>query len=477
MLFIQDVVGLARRLGGSMHGLSARLLTLTVAAVMASAVLILAPSAAAYRTQWLTDKVEAARLASLAALSEDDLMVSDELARRLLEGAEAVAVAVKRDGRRELILPGEGGDGPPVAIDLRDMGLWRALRDTAGTFTAPPGRYLLITADIEMTDGEFIEVLVIEAPLKAGLWRFSKRVFAAGLLVSTLVGGVIYAALAVIFVAPMRRLARSMIRFRDEPEDPTRTIRPSGRRDEIGEAEQALGELQEQVRQALGQKAHLAALGSAVATINHDLRNVLTTAQLVSDRLAQNPDPQVRTQAERLVRAIDRGVRLAEEVLRFGRTEERPAARELVTLRPLLEEAFTDAAAAASAPTGLDLQVSDAVRVLGDGEHLHRIFLNLMRNAVLAMEAQKDRANPGMIRLSVRDQDDFIAIDVADDGPGLPPRVQDSLFQPFAASESRNGSGLGLSIARELARAQGGDVALVETGSTGTVFEVRLVRA
>jgi len=185
----------------------------------------------------------------------------------------------------------------------------------------------------------------------------------------------------------------------------------------------------------------------------------------------------VRTQAERLVRAIDRGVRLAEEVLRFGRTEERPAARELVTLRPLLEEAFTDAAAAASAPTGLDLQVSDAVRVLGDGEHLHRIFLNLMRNAVLAMEAQKDRANPGMIRLSVRDQDDFIAIDVADDGPGLPPRVQDSLFQPFAASESRNGSGLGLSIARELARAQGGDVALVETGSTGTVFEVRLVRA
>jgi len=313
--------------------------------------------------------------------------------------------------------------------------------------------------------------------LKAGLWRFSKRVFAAGLLVSTLVGGVIYAALAVIFVAPMRRLARSMIRFRDEPEDPTRTIRPSGRRDEIGEAEQALGELQEQVRQALGQKAHLAALGSAVATINHDLRNVLTTAQLVSDRLAQNPDPQVRTQAERLVRAIDRGVRLAEEVLRFGRTEERPAARELVTLRPLLEEAFTDAAAAASAPTGLDLQVSDAVRVLGDGEHLHRIFLNLMRNAVLAMEAQKDRANPGMIRLSVRDQDDFIAIDVADDGPGLPPRVQDSLFQPFAASESRNGSGLGLSIARELARAQGGDVALVETGSTGTVFEVRLVRA
>lgn len=480
MLALQDglqaLKGFLRRAGAYRRGLSAHLLVLTVAAVMTAALLILLPSAAAFRTQWLTDKVEAARLASLAALSEDDLMVSDELARRLLEGAQAVAVAIKRDGMREVILPGETQIAPPITIDLRSTNLWTALADTCFTFTSRPGRMLLIVNDLEVAEGDFIEVLVEEAPLKEALWAFSKRVFGVALLVSALVGGVIYAALAVMFVRPMRRLAHAMTSFQEEPEDPTRVIRASGRADEIGEAEAALAALQEQVRQALGQKAHLAALGSAVAKINHDLRNVLTSAQLVSDRLAQNPDEKIRAQGERLVRAIDRGVRLAEEVLKYGRAEERPPAREPIVLRPLLEEAFTDAAAAADAPTGLDLDVADDVRVTGDAEHLHRVFLNLMRNAVIAIAGQSGRAAPGMIRVRSHLDDGFLAIDVADDGPGVPARAQAALFQPFAAGTSRNGSGLGLSIARELARAHGGDVTLLSTGETGTVFEVRLPR-
>jgi signal transduction histidine kinase len=223
----------------------------------------------------------------------------------------------------------------------------------------------------------------------------------------------------------------------------------------------------------------LAALGEAVAKINHDLRNVLANAQLVSDRLAQSADPHVRGQGERLVRAIDRGVRLAEEVLAFGGAQERPPAALPIVLRPLLEEAFVDAAAAAAAaaPAGIDLQVEADAAVVGDPEFLHRVFLNLMRNAVIATAAEAGRNAPCTIRVEARAVDGFLGVTVSDDGPGIPPKVRERLFRPFSGSGTRNGAGLGLVIARELARAQGGDVDLVSTSATGTVFEVRLPRA
>jgi signal transduction histidine kinase len=268
-----------------------------------------------------------------------------------------------------------------------------------------------------------------------------------------------------------------MARFREAPEDPTRAIEPSGRHDEIGEAEAALAELQAEVRLALRQKARLAALGEAVAKINHDLRNVLANAQLVSDRLAQSADPQVRAQGEKLVRSIDRGVRLAQDVLAFGRSEERPPAAEPLVLRPVLEEAFQDATGATPHPMGLELKLGEETLVVGDAELLHRVFVNLMRNAVLATAGQTGRNAPGLITVEASVANGFLAVMVADDGPGIPPRTQERLFQPFAAASGRNGTGLGLAIARELARAQGGDVALVSTGVQGTVFEVRLPRA
>jgi signal transduction histidine kinase len=63
---------------------------------------------------------------------------------------------------------------------------------------------------------------------------------------------------------------------------------------------------------------------------------------------------------------------------------------------------------------------------------------------------------------------------VADNGPGVPERLRDRLFQPFAGSGRPEGAGLGLAIARELAQGHGGDLVLAETGAKGAVFEVRL---
>lgn len=485
---IQDALSAVRRAngpGGSnasagrgfARGLSARLLALTFAAVVVAAGLIFVPSVAAFYTQQLQDRVDAARLATLAAQAAPDLALSDDLAERLLAEAEVKAVGVRRDGQRELILGTVAPPKPPVRIDLRKRGLGAAILDAARAYFESSERYVLIVDSASMDDVEFIEVLAPAAPLKEALYGFTGRALLLTLLSTTIVGAVIYAALAVLFVRPMRRLALAMSSFREEPENPTRAIIPSGRADEIGEAEAALAEMQAQVRQALSQKARLAALGEAVAKINHDLRNVLTNAQLVSDRLAQSEDPQVRAQGERLVRAIDRGVRLAQEVLAFGRAEERAPAAEPIALLGLLEEAFLDAASAASAPMGVDLQVGEHARVVGDEEFLHRVFVNLMRNAVIAIAGQEGRNAPGTITVEAQARDGYLAVSVADDGPGIPPRALERLFQPFATSASPNGAGLGLAIARELARAQGGDVDLVSTGAAGTVFEVRLPRA
>lgn len=313
-------------------------------------------------------------------------------------------------------------------------------------------------------------MILSEAPLKADLAAFSRRLLLYSSLIALGVGGVIYLALFYLFVRPMRRLAASMIRFRDAPEDPSRAVTPSGEKNEIGQAEQELARMQEEIRQALHQRERLAALGEAVSKINHDLRNVLTSAQLVSDRLAMDNDDRVRGMGERLVRAVDRGVRLCEATLEYGRAEDMPAQRVTLSARAVLDEAASDAMLA-EGEVDWDNNVGEDVLIDADADHAHRIFLNLFRNAIQAMQSVEGSRS---LSASVREDGDDCLIAVRDTGPGLPAKAQDNLFKAFSGSTKRGGTGLGLTIARELARGHGGDVKLLETGETGTVFEVRM---
>lgn len=489
-LILQDALQALRRLGSTRfaRGLSARLLWVTIGFVMLAEILIFLPSAANYRSQWLNERLQAAELAALAVEAAPDAMVSDELAGELLASAEVQAVALIREGATEVILP---GPPPPGAVERITLGEGRSTMGwlqerLAGVVAAcdilisDEPRHLLVSAPRSRMGAqardtrERIEVLLDAAPLRSELFAFSKRILGLSVFISIIAGGAVYFTLNRIFVRPMRKLVANMVRFRRNPEDPARVIVAGARSDEIGQAEAELATLQHEVRQALAQKARLAALGGAVAKINHDLRNVLTSAQLVSDRLAAHSDPKVRGPAERLVRSIDRGVRLAEDVLAYGRAEEAPAQLGPVRLRPVLEDAFYDAVAALERPTGFDLQVGDDVDVLADPEHLHRIFMNLMRNASEVMAAQADRSAPGMLAVIAAPNGALVEVRVVDNGPGVPEAVQERLFEPFSRSTRKDGSGLGLSIARELARAQGGDVELGVTGPDGTTFVVKL---
>jgi len=450
-------------------GLPARLLGLTIAFVMLAEVLIFLPSAAGFRLEWMTERVESGVTASLAVEAAPDRMVSEELARELLMYAEVEAIAIKRGETRELILAAPGYMPERMkTVDLRAQTWWSGIRGVIAAYGAPPDLTLRLIDNAHMSaDAEFIEVLVPQAPLKRDLIAYSWRIFGLSILISLIAASLIYLSLTLILVRPIRRLSRAMTRFRDDPENASLITEPTRRRDEIGEAERAFADMQQALRHAMAQRARLAALGAAVSRIAHDLRNILTSAQLVSDRLAHEEDPRVRKMGERLVRAVTRGVALTEGTLKYGKAEERPPAPQTLGLRAALEEAATDAGLF---ERDLDWRNETPAEAEArfDPEHLHRILVNLLRNGAQAMEDRDAAA----LSARTRDAGGHWAIAIADTGPGVPAKARARLFEPFGASGSNGGAGLGLSIARELARANGGEVRLAESGSGGAVFEV-----
>jgi signal transduction histidine kinase len=299
------------------------------------------------------------------------------------------------------------------------------------------------------------------------------RLLAIAAFTSLMAGAVVYLSLTLFLVRPMQRITRSMERFRADPQDPAARITPSGRRDEVGRAEAELERMQADLRTALTSRSRLAALGEAVAKINHDLRNMLTSAQIASGRMAASGDPRVAQALPRLERALDRAVTLASNVLTFGNSAEPAPDKRPLPLRAALEAAAEDAGLT---PQGvaLDSRVEPGATVEADPDQLHRILVNLLRNAREAIDGAEGRDGRGRISAELRNVEGADIVRLADDGPGLPERARAHLFEPFAGSTRRGGAGLGLTIARELAKGHGGDLVLVETGESGTVFELSL---
>jgi signal transduction histidine kinase len=268
-------------------------------------------------------------------------------------------------------------------------------------------------------------------------------------------------------VRPMARLTDSMMRFSANPEDEGTTVVPSGRSDEIGIAERELAAMQREVRGALRQKTRLAAVGSAVAKIHHDLRNMLATAVLASDRLAGIDDPEVQRLVPRLYEAIDRAVTLTSRTLDFLREEAPPLRESVFGVRDLLADVERSIRTPDGAPPLLaaDGSALDS-EIAGDRDQLFRVFTNLALNAA--------QAGATTMHIDAERVDSRVVIDVRDDGTGIPAKVRERLFLPFAGSGRHHGAGLGLVIAREIVVAHGGVLSLVESGAGGTTFRVEL---
>ncbi|MBW8815028.1 MAG: HAMP domain-containing histidine kinase [Caulobacterales bacterium] len=452
-------------------GLSARLLVLTVVFAALGGALAIPPALAAYEKQWLLDRVRAAELASLAPEVAPDRVVSEQLKSELLAGAGVEIVAVSQDGVRSLVFASGHPAQPPYLVDLRTrapgLGLFAPFQTLLGG-----GDRVRVVAEPRFRKADFIEFVATDTELKKALAGYLWRLVAIVAGVAALAGVIVYFALNLFLVRPMQRITFSMERFRADPDDPEARIQLSGRRDEIGRAEAELDRMQADLRAALNSRARLAALGEAVAKINHDLKNMLTNAQLASERLAALKNPKVSQALPRLERALDRAVKLATDVLAYGKTQEAAPETQVVSLDAALDEAAAEARLSES--NVVLVCKTGGGDVVADPDQLHRILVNLLRNARQAIEHQEGRAASGRVEVSLEAQAGASLIRISDNGPGIPPRLRERLFQPFAGSGRPDSTGLGLAIARELAQGHGGDLSLSVTGEAGTVFELRL---
>ena len=455
-------------------GLSARLLLFTAVVVAFGGLLILPPALAAYEEQWLLDRVRAGELASTIAESDPELRVSDAVANQMFDQAGAVTVAVQVDGARRLVLPPKQPfETTPYLVDLRRQNPGSWLAAPFFTLTSPKGSMVRVMAEPRYRKAEFVEVVLPDAPLKAKLVGYLWQLAGVTVFVAGLAGLLVYAFLNIFLVRPMQRITRAMESFRSDPDDPAARLAPSNRRDEIGRAELELDRMQSDLLAARASKARLAALGEAVAKINHDLRNMLTSAQMASDRLAALGDPKVAQALPRLERALDRAITLASDVMAYGKSKEPAPVVRPTPLRPALDMAAEDAGLTAKGVT-LETVIDPREQVLADPDQLHRILTNLLRNAREAIEGAPDRGGKGKVFVELRRADGASVLRLSDDGPGVPERARANLFQPFVGSARRGGTGLGLAIARELAQGHGGDLVLVETGPGGSVFDLTL---
>ena len=443
--------------------LSARLLVLTVFFVMVSEVLIFAPSIARFRLTYLQERLAAAHLAVLALEATPNHMVSDDLERELLNTAGAALIGLKKPNGIKLML---AIDEPPrvdLTVNLYETGPLGLIRDALATLASKGNRLMRVLGPSPKNPEIMVEAVIGEAPLRIAMLEYANRILGLSIVISLITAALVYVSLQWLMVRPMRRITQSMIAFREDPEDTSRSVSQSTRTDEIGIAERELAGMQSRLRAALHQKTHLAALGSAMSKINHDLRGILATARLVSDRLAASGDPEVRRVTPVLLGAIDRAVDLCTKTLAFAQEGPASVNRARFALATLIEEV----GASLEAETGGWLvDVPQSIIVFADRDQLYRVFMNLARNAFQA----------GASRMVIRAEAeaDRVIIDFTDNGPGLPPRARELLFQPFAGSARPGGTGLGLAISRELMHAHGGEIELVSSDAEGTRFRLTL---
>src|SRR5690606_2100380 len=394
-------------------------------------VLIFVPSVANFRVNWINDRLMAAHLAGLAAEAVPGGNVPEALRDELLRTAEVQAVAWRRAGSRRLVLPPDRPINVDAHFDLRTpeemsvgenilvrLGL---IGDAFRIFVAPGNRTLRVIGHLGSNPDDFIEVVMPEAPLSAALFRFGINILLLSIIISFITAAMVYVALSRLLVQPMMRISRNLVRFSQNPEDQSRIMVPSGRSDEIGIVEHELAGMQQQLTQLLRQKNRLAQLGLAVSKINHDLRNMLANAQLISDRLGALPDPTVQKFAPKLIASLDRAINLCNDTLKFGRAQEATPRRELLLLKPALEEVGDSLCLPRENRIAWVIDVvPEHLRVDADRDGLYRVLSNICRNAVQALESLED-GHSGKIGVKARREGRKVLIEVYDNGPGIPP--------------------------------------------------------
>lgn len=460
------------------RSLSAQLLGLTIGFVMLAELLLFIPSIAYFRQEGLDMRARSAKLVAEALMSREfglpSREASDMLAKQFMMQTDAELLAAFEDGQTLLILGGPP-EGEVVAVeDLRTPGSTPNFVAAGADFFARGEGYLRIITDSPIPGQDRLEMLVPCAEIGAELRAYAGRILILSLLIAGFVGLLIYVTMLRLIVRPIQTLADDMTAFREAPEKRRRHRHPPTRPDEIGQLQREFHEVKESLRAAFRQRERLASLGLSVTKINHDLRNVLSTALLMADRLSMNDDPTLAEMGERLSRTVERGVGLTDEVLEYSSAREPKPIVETVQLGRIVADVQLDMRTAFPAIYVAN-RIGREIRVNADPEQLYRILSNLLRNAAQAM---RDSATfKPTIDVSAEIVTETVIVTISDNGPGLPEQVEDRLFLPFTRGTSESSTGLGLSISKELAEGMGGTLELLATSADGTTFILGLGRA
>ncbi len=447
-------------------GLSGKLLILTVVFVMTAEILFLLPTLSGYRLSWLRDRMTTAGVA--VSVLAQTASVPQELENNLLKSTGALAISFVHDGRRSLIVKGDVPRSVDVVVDLGKTTVLEGVPGAFQTLFGNSERIRVIDA-ANFDPAEEVDMVLPTAPLRQRLRGYAIRILIISLAISAFVAILVYFALRWLFVRPLLRLTRSMDRFASAPENPDSIARISGRNDEVGDAEIRLAEMQMNLSRTLQQRQRLADLGLAVSKINHDLRNLLASAQLFMERLEMVEDPTVRRISPKIIAALDRAVSYTHAVLAYGKTQEAPPKRRLLVLGRLVDEVAEVVGLSTDPEVTFENGVPDTLEVDADPDQLYRVLTNLCRNAYQALEPNGEDVLVRRVRISASREGRIVSVRISDTGPGIGNNVKPYLFQAFQGSSKRGGTGLGLAITAELIRAHGGSIELEDT-AVGTSF-------
>ncbi len=238
----------------------------------------------------------------------------------------------------------------------------------------------------------------------------------------------------------------------------------------------AMGRAVEEREREVVRAERLAAVGKMAAMITHEVRNPLSSiglnAELLEDELAAlAAGDEAKELCRAIGREVDRLTAITEEYLSFARlpTPRLAAGSVTVVVDDLARFVRDDLA---SRGVALSVEHEAAVpRALLDEGQIRQSVLNLVRNAAEAVAGH----GGGHVAIRTRAEGEQVAIEVADDGPGVPADLRDRLFDPFVSTKD-GGTGLGLALTHQIVRDHGGTLTLTPDGP-GATFTIRLPRA
>jgi signal transduction histidine kinase len=380
--------------------------------------------------------------------------------------------AMFRSGSRTLASSFPSADQSP--LELPDAA------KQSGTFRIIIGgeQFLAVAHDLSSTSTAPLALIEFKSldQEEMAIRKIDRLVLLAGLLALAL-GAACMLALSRFVTRTLEQLATGVRAFASGD---TAHILPYRGTREVRELSAAFARMRREIvqaNQALLESERLATIGRMASSVSHDLRHYLSAIYANSEFLASDKLPPAdRSEVLAEIRtAVDGTTEMLESLLMFSRTGTALKRTEqsvtAIAERALhLVRAHPDAAGVA-----LTLRVPESTlaEAFVEAKQIERAVYNLLLNACQATRAP---GVPPTVAIPITVKDNYVVIEVIDNGAGVPPNIMGTLFEPFVSQGKHKGSGLGLTLTQSIAVEHGGDVALVSSRNGETVFRMTIAR-